>query len=175
MRRHTVRTRHPRYHVSQYDRGSGKAAAQTRASIVVRPENMKIVRDINQLTSGTFATLTGKTRYADLDKLREAFAEFVAGSPRRYDTWVEAYEHWQSQAKRLHRKESMEKKGYSLAYEWDTLEQANDHRALLKGSNYGIMKRNVYSGVAIARTPSGYAVYSKETKGYHNWLRTGRG
>lgn len=55
------------------------------------PNNRKVIRDAAQLSSGTLATLTGETGYAQLDKIQQIFVEFVTKSQKTYTTWQEAW------------------------------------------------------------------------------------
>ena len=43
------------------------------------------------LSSGTFATLTGKRGYGDLEEVRTDFLHFILKNPERYENWMEAW------------------------------------------------------------------------------------
>jgi len=59
----------------------------------IRRQNMKlrVMRDANQLSSGTLATLTGKSRYDILDRERLYFVTWLENQPVPYKSWQDAW------------------------------------------------------------------------------------
>jgi len=60
-----------------------------------------IYSDVLWLSSGTIATLTGKTRYEDIDNIAINFADFVADNEargRRYLDWQQAWGEFRAEA-----------------------------------------------------------------------------
>lgn len=59
----------------------------------------KVVKDVMGLSSGTLGTLTGFSKYSDLDKVRRKFNQFVVGvvgsSPNEFKTWQEAWKRFE--------------------------------------------------------------------------------
>jgi len=55
---------------------------------------LNIIKDCRQLSSGTMATLTGKTKYAEIDIIRADFVSFVEvkGPKQNYENWQQAWE-----------------------------------------------------------------------------------
>lgn len=66
-------------------------------------------------------------------------------------------------------------RSYELGYVWQTPKEAQEHAALLRRQEFGVMKRRVYSGVKVQKQTGGHAVMAKESLGYLLWLRTGKG
>ena len=66
-------------------------------------------------------------------------------------------------------------KGYRKAYSWKSREDAEEHAKTLRRAKYGVHKRRVYRGVKVVKEGNRYTVYYLESKGYRNWLRTGKG
>ncbi|MHA1286039.1 MAG: hypothetical protein ACTSPB_01425 [Candidatus Thorarchaeota archaeon] len=97
-RKHSVHTRHPRYNVLEYlrgKRGRGSCGGTPRfdgsGGGIGNRQNAKVIHDAYNLSSGTMATLTGKKKYSELDKIQNDFAQWVEGSPRDFNTWQEAW------------------------------------------------------------------------------------
>ncbi len=65
-------------------------------------------------------------------------------------------------------------KGYKKGYCWKTPAKAEKHQKDLRKTKYGIRKKKVYSGVKIKKQGRKHCTFAKESKGYINWLRTGR-
>jgi hypothetical protein len=55
----------------------------------------KIIKDINGLSSGTLATISGLNKYTDLDNLKQDFVDFtikvLKDKPTVYKSWQEAW------------------------------------------------------------------------------------
>ena len=62
------------------------------------------------------------------------------------------------------------KKGYC----WDTKAEADAHITQLKKLKYGIRKKKVFPQGSITRKNGKFCTRVKESKGYLNWLRTGK-
>jgi len=54
---------------------------------------LNIIKDCRQLSSGTMATLTGKTKYAEIDIIRADFVSFVEmkGPKMNWECWQDAW------------------------------------------------------------------------------------
>ena len=56
--------------------------------------------DIRQLSSGTIASLTGRKRYDDIERIRRAFYQHgigvVSAEPNAYDSWQTAWEYFKT-------------------------------------------------------------------------------
>jgi len=76
--------------------------------------------------------------------------------------------------KRANRLNALREKGYSYGHRFDTPQEAEENANTLRKSHYGVRKRKVYSGVTIVPELGGFSVYSRASKGYHNWLKTGK-
>jgi len=68
----------------------------------------------------------------------------------------------------------IEMSGYTKAYCWDTRAEAEKHQKDLRKTKVGIPKRKVYFGVKIKKKGGKYCIFTKESKGYLRWARTGR-
>ena len=98
-RPHRVNPQDPRYSngvkATGYPRGScGGVPRMDGSGGGVRNHNANIVRTIRTLSSGTMATLTGKKKYKELDIQRDMFARYVQFSPKKYETWKDAWDDW---------------------------------------------------------------------------------
>ena len=64
----------------------------------VKESRSDVLRDVMQLSSGTLATLTGKGKYEELDKIRHKFEQFVIGAldsdPNAYKSWQDAWKYF---------------------------------------------------------------------------------
>jgi hypothetical protein len=57
-----------------------------------------VVTDIRKLSGGTISTLTGSTKYEDIDREREGFARWTEGQikkGRKFDSWQDAWKAFQ--------------------------------------------------------------------------------
>jgi hypothetical protein len=64
---------------------------------------------------------------------------------------------------------------YQKGFTHPTKEAAQEHAAMLRRQEFGVMKRKVYRGIRIVREKSGgFTVQYAQSKGYLRWLRTGR-
>jgi len=55
---------------------------------------LNIIKDCRQLSSGTMATLTGNTKYAEIDIIRADLVDFASavGPKRNWESWQDAWE-----------------------------------------------------------------------------------
>ena len=60
-------------------------------------DKQKLIWDVANISSGTIATLTGKTKYVETDAIQLEFLTFVQNSIKTFDNWQEA---WHSFIKR---------------------------------------------------------------------------
>ena len=51
-----------------------------------------LVEQARRLSSGTIASLTGQTKYVEIDKIRADFTAWCEGQP--YQKWQDAWEHY---------------------------------------------------------------------------------
>jgi len=63
-------------------------------ALIKNESNEKVVKDIDALSSGTMATMSGIKNYQSLDRLQTAFGNFVYSSSSSFDTWAHAWKAW---------------------------------------------------------------------------------
>jgi len=95
MKRHTVHTKHPRYKVPNYPRGSGLGFKTGASGEIILSPNHKVLTQINQISSGTLGSISRKRTYDEIDDEREQFALHVANSYAYFQTWQEAWKHYE--------------------------------------------------------------------------------
>tara|TARA_R110002020_G_scaffold96724_3_gene231293 strand:- start:553 stop:981 length:429 start_codon:yes stop_codon:yes gene_type:complete len=54
----------------------------------------KVLQDIANLSSGTIGTLTGLSKFYELDRVQDAFYAFAKNSKKNYKTWSDAWNDW---------------------------------------------------------------------------------
>lgn len=57
---------------------------------------LRLIRDCGMLSSGTIATLTGKTKYVEIDEIQADFVRFVeTKAPKQnWENWQQAWEEY---------------------------------------------------------------------------------
>lgn len=58
---------------------------------VIKENNDKIMRDVLALSSGTIATLTGFKKYSDIDKIINAWIDYIEDTYHIYNNWMDAW------------------------------------------------------------------------------------
>ena len=60
---------------------------------------LEVIKDCAVLSSGTIATLTGKTKYSEIDEIQSEFIAFVNAliPSRRWNNWMEAWDAYRAE------------------------------------------------------------------------------